>query len=293
MSSLSQSIYKTLAFFDAQDLPLTLMEVRIYLAPVAGEGQLNLSEIEKTLREELTDKIHHTSGFYFLAGRGELVSLRQQRYQISLRRFRKAKKYLGVLRLIPYLRAAAISGSQALLNSDHKSDIDLLIITAKNRIWLTRLLVSAYFQITGQRRHGKRIQNRFCLNHYLDEEATITADQNFYTAVEYASLIPVMGHEYFASFWQKNKWIENYLHRRVSEQGNTFFPGKKSRAQKVFEGMLDFTFGPALNYLAGKYQKRRIRMQEYILVSDKELSFHPGSRGQTVLGRFQENLQKI
>ena len=330
MVSLVKSIYSTLAFFDAQDLPLTLMEIRGYLVAVTphltsptrgeergvsfpqsfppldpdtpvgvdGEGkggvnlEANLSDIEKILQSELADKIHYANGFYFLAGRADLVVLRRQKYQISLGRMRKAKKMLSFLRFLPYLRAAAISGSLALLNSSGNSDIDLFIIVKKNRVWIARMFISLFFQLLGQRRHGQKISARFCLNHYLAADTLITRDKNLYTAVEYASLLPVLGEKEFVKFWQENSWIKIYLPDPRYQQANHFFKTNFSVWQKFAEAVLDCTIGPALNYLSGIYQKRRIKTQEYILVSDSELSFHPGSRGQKVLSQFQENLDR-
>lgn len=289
-----------MAFFDAQDLPLTLTElVNYFVAPSPSEEReglkvgVRLSQIEQTLQTELADRIGHDNGFYFLRGRSELVSLRNTRYRVSLQRFRKARKYLYWLGYIPYLRAVAISGSQALLNSTDNSDIDLFVITKKNRIWLARFLVSLYFQILGQRRYGAKIASRFCLNHYIEQDQSISQDQNLYTAVEYASLIPVFGKGELVKFWQKNDWISSFLASAQPEAGSHFFNFQFSAAQTVIEAILDYTIGPVLNFFAGLYQKRRIKLQEHILATDRELSFHPGSRGQKVLARFEDNLARF
>lgn len=309
---LRESIFKTLAFFDAQDMALTLVELRDYLvAPSPGEvgvpqkarsgfrgipegreaeggERSQLSEIEKVITIDLKAKVHCRKGFYFLAGREHLVSLRQQRYQVSLPRFEKCKKYLRPLRLMPYVRAVALSGSQALLASDEDSDIDLFIIVKKNRIWLVRALVSLYFQILGQRRYGQNINNRFCLNHYVSEDWEITWDRNLYTAVEYASLLPVVGREELKKFWRKNFWIREYLAEPILEEQNKFFQVEPSLFQKSLEWVLDLAIAPVLNYILGIYQKQRIKPGDHILVSDDELSFHPGSRGQNVLLNFRK-----
>lgn len=297
MSPLAQSIYQALAFFDAQDLPLTLLELSNYLvAPTPSEereGQqagVRLSDIEKVILNELAHKIGHKDGFYFLKGREKLLSQRQDHYRISLQRFRKARRYLRSLRFFPYLRAVAISGSQALLGADQQSDIDLFLITKRNRIWLTRMFVSLYFQLVRQRRHGLRIKGRFCLNHYLGEGLAVSQDQNLYTAVEYASFIPVIGEDKLERFWKQNVWVAEYLKNPLPERANMFFGYQFSWWQKVLEVFLDATVGPALNYLAGLYQKQRIKLGEYIIVTDEELSFHPGSRGQKVLAEYQRKL---
>lgn len=295
MTLLAQSIYKTLAFFDAQDLPLTLFEIKGYLVNSKEPlfffpSLLSLTKIQETLDAELSDKIDCQNGFCYLRGRAGLIKKRQRRYPVSLQRFRKARKFLAGLRYVPYLRAVAISGSLALLNCEENSDIDLFLIIKKNRIWISRLLVSLYFQVLGERRYEGHIKGRFCLNHYLSEDMEIRQDQNLYTATEYTSLLPVLGKDELMKFWQKNLWIGKFLLKPQPETSSVFFDFRFSFWQKAFEFILEFSIGPFLNWLSGQYQKKRIKMQEYILVSDEELSFHPSSRGQKVLAKFSENL---
>ena len=288
----------TLAFFDAQELPLTLIEVENYLcsppihglAPSNDLGPINrqatLNQINHTLKTELAARVGQSRGFYFLAGRDHLVASRIRRYRVSLLRLRSCRRYLLTLRHFPYLRAVALSGSLALLNSQPKSDIDLLIIVKKNRVWLARLFVSLYFQILRKRRYGAKIAGRFCLNHYLCEGIRIKEDRNLYTAVEYAALLPVLGSGRLRDFWAQNKWVRDFLPFAGFAAAGPFFGFETSRAARVFEKILDFTIGPFLNWASGVMQKARIRRQEHILVSDDELSFHPGSRGQRVLSKF-------
>ncbi|MDP3741419.1 MAG: hypothetical protein Q8R08_03810 [bacterium] len=302
MSPFAKSIYHTLAFFDAQDMPLTLMEIKDYLVHnplnppyLKGETRALVTEIELIIDDELGGMISHDSGFYFLAGRQGLVEIRNQKYRSSLKNFRKIKKYLHPLRFFPYLRAVAISGSGVLLNSTEDSDIDLFVLTKKNRIWFSRFLVSFYFQIIGQRRHGNKVKARFCLNHYVCEGLTLEKDRNLYTAVEYASLIPVLGEAVLKKFWQENLWIKDYLSFPAWSATSPFFPLPIGRGTKRVRGFTEAIFeltglGHLLNWLAGIYQKKRIKMQEHILVTDQELSFHPGSRGQKVLARFQSKI---
>jgi hypothetical protein len=290
MTLLAQSIYNTLAFFDAQDLPLTLVEIKTYLVASPSLREISLPEVQKVLAEALIGKIEQQNGFYFLSGRKELVALRQKRYRVSLAMLRKCRKYLWALRFFPYLRAVAISGSLALLNSDENSDIDLFLITKKNRIWVSRFLVSLYFQILGQRRYERHIKGRFCLNHYLSEDSEIRQDKNLYTAVEYASLLPVLGKEELIKFWRKNSWLQQFLRRPLPESRAIFFGLQFGFWRIFFEFILEYSIGPLINWVSGRYQKKRIKMQEYVLVSDCELSFHPDSRGQKVLARYQEKL---
>lgn len=285
---MTQSIFKTLAFFDAQNLALTLVEIQNYLLGARSE---DIQEIENTLRAELSARVGYSEGFYFLKGRGELAGLRQEYYRESLQRLRKAKKVLYFVRFIPYVRAVALSGSVALLGSHKDSDIDLFILTSPRRIWLARLFVSGYFQLLGLRRHGRNTKNRFCLNHYLAASEPIDRDKNLYTAVEYASLMPVLGRRELQKFWEANTWIKDYLPNATYESRMPYFDFERSFLARALEFIFDFTgIASLLNWLSGLYQKKRIRLEENIIVSDRELSFHPQSRGQQILTRFDKTV---
>ena len=122
MTPLGKSILSVLTFFDVQDMPLTLMEIRAYLiannpplSPLnlkgdkrgvkevkeGDEEELPLSQIKEVLETELANQVETDGVFYFLTGRSELCNKRKTRYQISLTRMRKTKKFAGFLRFIP------------------------------------------------------------------------------------------------------------------------------------------------------------------------------------------------
>jgi len=315
MTPLGKSILSVLTFFDVQDMPLTLMEIRAYLiannpplSPLnlkgdkrgvkevkeGDEEELPLSQIKEVLETELANQVETDGVFYFLTGRSELCNKRKTRYQISLTRMRKTKKFAGLLRFIPFVRAVAVSGSQAVLNSKESSDIDLFIIAAKGRIWLARLLVTAFLQALGQRRHGRRAKNRFCLNHYIEEGALISRDKNLYTAILYSNFIPVFGVARFLRFYEANGWIRQYVRDPVWESSNNFFGFEPPAAQKAAEIILEAgLIAPVLNFFSGLYQQRRIKQRDHVYVSARELAFHPDSKGQRILARYAARRAKF
>lgn len=185
---LKERILSTLRFFDFQDYPLTLLELQrflvtdlevlkklidmqgeIIISNFKKEQEITIDKILECLDSELQNFVENTLGFYHLAGRKPIVQSRLQNYFFGIKREKLIKKYIGGLKYIPFVRGAALAGSQAMGQEKEASDIDLLIITDPKYMWLARTLVTAYFQILGKRRHGRKIQNRFCLNHYLAE----------------------------------------------------------------------------------------------------------------------------
>ena len=104
------------------------------------------------------------------------------------------------------MRGAALAGSQAQGVQKPGSDIDLLIIVEPKFLWLGRTVVTFYFQLLGTRRHGKKIADRFCLNHYLAGVKTIGELKNLYTAWEYAKLRPLIYEGAVTEFQEKKQW---------------------------------------------------------------------------------------
>lgn len=282
---LKQAVLKTLIYFDIQDHPLTLIEVSKYLLrPEMGNtGTFKLSEILEVL-ENLTN-VQNFRGFYHFVGRQSIADKRWKSTLYSTPRMNRAQRFLPFLRHLPFVRAVAVSGSEAINNSGQNSDIDLLILVAPKRIWLARVLVTAYFQVLGIRRHGKHIANRFCLNHYVEQQKELTYDLNVYTATEYVSLIPYFGGANIYAFQKKNlHWISKYLIQPMLEQKET---PPASAFQKIPETLLGNVLGDALERMVGSIQKRRIRNERNIVIEKDELSFHPESKGQSVIRKFE------
>ncbi|MBI4225790.1 hypothetical protein HY612_01635, partial [Candidatus Roizmanbacteria bacterium] len=71
------------------------------------------------------------------------------------------KLYIKLLFLSPQIKLIGLSGSVAMLNADESHDIDLFIITAKNRLYTGRFIALILAQILGMRRRRHQInQNR-------------------------------------------------------------------------------------------------------------------------------------
>ncbi len=293
---LKDQILKTIKYFDIQDHCLTLLEIHKYLLtsqPVAENTENNSADLEQYSLSNILNNleglvaknlIQQHSGFYFISGRTDLVAKRLQNNFYATPRLKRAAKFLPFVRHIPFIRAVALTGSEALNNSKEGSDIDLLVLTKPGRIWLGRVFLTTYFQILGIRRHGDLVEDRFCLNHYIEEGKVISEDQNIYTAIEYVSLVPYFGAGEIYSFQKKNlNWIKKYLNQPQLVEYKT---KKASGWQKALEVLLDNTVGDYLEKLAGKMQRRRIEVRENIVVAPDELAFHPGSKGQQVLSKI-------
>jgi hypothetical protein len=288
-ADLSEQVLATVRYFDVQDHPVTVLEVWKYLMASADAAQrvdlrADVRDILLVLESNLAGKIEALDGFYFLPGRSSLVKQRLRNNFYATPRLKRASRYLKFVRHVPFIQAVALTGSEAITNSKQGSDIDLIIITEPGRMWLGRLAITAYFQLTGLRRHGRYVADRFCLNHYVAGAHRLSGDHNVYTAVEYVSLIPYFGGDSIHEFQQKNlDWISQYLAQPYLVQYET---PRKSWFSRATSALFANAFGNWLDAAVGKLQARRIEMQDYITVAPDELSFHPGSKGQQVLAKL-------
>jgi len=241
--------------------------------------------IIRCLETECKNEIETEKGFYVLKGRRELVAKRLENYLFGIGRERLIRKYAPFFRYIPFVRGVALAGSQALGQQKKSSDIDLFIVTDPEFLWLARTLVTGYLHLTGKRRYGNFITDRFCLNHYIAAPKEVQEFKNLYTASEYIKLRPLVYPGSIYRFQYNNKqWIgqlfpnAEFLKTPLDRQ---------SGIQKILEQVLANKFGFWLEQKLKSWQLPKIRTQEkFIVVKDDELSFHPQSKQQELLAEF-------
>lgn len=301
---LAARVVNTLRFFDLQKLPLTAFEIYTYLiadvetlktkvderfelkahatiATPAVHFDTVLTQLYILTREE---KIICKNGFYALPGKEQHIVDRQRNYLHGLHRERLVRRFLVPTKYIPFVRGIALAGSQALGQQRTTSDIDLLIITDSNHMWIARTLLSAWFHILGVRRHGKKIANRFCLNHYLANPREVDAERNLYKAMEYTKLRPVVRAEGIYAFQKANEqWIQQFFPNVSFDQKVT---EKPSRLQRFLEKIFLSEAGTWLEATLEDMQLKRIQQDQFVFVREDELSFHPGSKHEVLLKDF-------
>ncbi len=307
---LKDRILTTLKFFDLQDIPLTGFEVYKYLLndlekikPFLGSdwevtglansknsNPASLDQILECLTELSGEEVETTHGYYYLKSRGEsFVEKRLRNYEYGLKRERRIERFSAGVRHLPFIRGVALGGSQALGQYKEGSDIDLLVITDSNFLWLGRVFITLYFQILGVRRYHSHIANRFCLNHYLAGPKQLNEDRNIYTAMEYFRLRPLYASWAIAEFKNNNfSWMRLFFSNLALAKTIAELP---SQIQKVLEKVLNNSFGRQLERLSRFILLRHIQTGELIFVTNDELSFHPHSRKSHLFDAFFEGQQ--
>lgn len=123
------------------------------------------------------------------------------------------KKYLPWLIAAPYTRAIFLSGSIAAGCPKPASDIDLVVVAQKNRVWLNRFFLELITWLLGRRRDKRNFKNKFCFNIFLSNQKTFLPHQDFVGASCYKFLKPAWAADQseIKNFWQTNNWIENFF----------------------------------------------------------------------------------
>jgi hypothetical protein len=202
-SSLREAIRWTVAYSSIFDFPLTRDEVyRFLVAPGGSRADVDAA-IEDELRQG-TD-IETNGQFLYPAGQSSLVLTRLRRSVYAGRSWKHARFYAWLIWMLPYVRMVGVTGSLAMNNVEDGGDIDLMIVTERGRLWLTRGMVLIVVRLAQARGHI------LCPNYFISLRALAIGEQNLYSAHELAQLTPIHGRKAAQRLWAKNAWCHEYL----------------------------------------------------------------------------------
>ncbi len=300
-SKIQTAILKTISFFDVLEWPLTISEIQKNL----WQEKVTFDEVKMTVIG-LSDVISSSQNFYFLHGRNELVQKRKQGYIYSWSKLKSAVFLIQFLRFIPGLRLVAICNSVAIGNIKSTSDIDLLIVTAAKRLWLTRFFVTMAVHLLGMRRHGLNISNRFCLSFYLSEEElnleNILLPRDPYFAYWLATLFVIYDiGDIHKKLLSENSWLNNFLPNMVPIMPSSRFRINVSSVAKWYDSFFYDSWVEGLESRARSLQFEIMKRKEVILpspgasvvITDKMLKFHEEDRRQFFYSEWQRRLVNL
>jgi hypothetical protein len=307
--NLDKNILSTIAYYDVFNYPLTSFEVWKYLLSWNAEREtednkekISLADVCAALdSEEIKKHIEECRGFYFLKGRQALVEQRIERNKISETKYEIVGKAVFWLRLVPYVRMIGVTGRLAMKNAVSASDLDLLIVIKKGRMFTGRLLVTFMAQMIGRRRYAEKIADRVCLNYYIADCSLSTDLKDLYSSSEYSFIMPVYGFGMFQEFQKQNVWIRKYRANFRPDAVGGLRIVEDSGISRTIKQMLEFLLDHRL-LEAGlkKWQMRRIvrdprtcKAGSAVTANDDTLIFLPDPQGPEVFQRFQERMESL
>jgi len=217
----ARAVLVTIAYPDQFLYPLTFDEIctrclRIELK----DTTLSVNKITDAIAVLLTAKliqsqVHLSKTYYFLQGRSDLVQTRLGRARIAQQKEAQMAQLLRFLVKLPSVHAVYLTGSQAMNSADEESDIDFMIVTAPQRLWMTRILVSIFAQLQGKRRSWNNEEpGSWCFNLWLDTDhlKVVASKQDAYRAHEvFQAKLLWEKNRVGELFKNKNKWIDKYF----------------------------------------------------------------------------------
>jgi len=163
-----------------------------YLTTNDSQTQLSRSEMEQTS----ADKLNSASGFANL-----------------------------LTRVIPFIRTVAVTGSVAYGSASKWDDIDLFIVTKRNRLWISALLTLVLVRLNKLLILRPPHLSRFCLSYVHDEQAFLNESQrnrsNPLFARELLKAKPVAGEMEYRKILEDNDWVADLYSRPYLEKLRT------------------------------------------------------------------------
>lgn len=300
---LSKNILATVTYYDVMDYPLTSFEIWKYLINQERDhGSVpssSLSEITEFLREgKRSSRICEQDGFYFLAGREGLVRKRISMEKISVGKLKRMRRLARWLSCIPYVRMLGATGSLAMKNGSRESDWDIFLVLRKGKIWTGRTIVTLFLHLIRKRRHGKKVQDRACLNYFITDDNLEIGTKDLFSAHEYRYFIPLFNLPLFRKFQLANRWIREYQPNFDLLTLPSRWTLREQGVSKKWRWLLEtfFNLFDLEQWLSG-WQKEKIRRNpktalegSLIEANDRALIFLPNPRGPRVFQKFKERL---
>lgn len=254
MTNLDHSIKKTITYAGYFNFSLSIDEIYLWLI-----------SSKRVSKEKIISK-------YINKIKKKQLSKKRQKELLSIEKIKQAKKIALVLSRIPTILMIAVTGSVAVNNTSKDDDIDLMIVTKNNSLWITRLITTFIISFTGRRRYPKsskkKSANTFCLNLWL-EEKSLKIDKNnrnLYTAHEVLQIVPVYDSlNTYNNFIKQNSWAKKYL-------ANAYYEKTKNTSINTTRtglSMSSVVYFP-LNFLA--YCLQRVYMNSKI--TTEKISFN-------------------
>lgn len=310
-------ILNTITYFDLFDYPLSLTEIYRYLFTGGMQGgEFSLLEIEECLKNSEFLKKHispATRGFYFLKNRESIIETRLERYNLSAKKFKIARRAVRIFKYLPFIKTVAVCNSLGSNNAREDSDVDLFIITEANRIWLTRLLLITLIFILGLRPTLDKTKDKICLSYYittehLDISDTRILNDDIHLVLWLAGFVRLYERDdYFNKFYQaNNEWLKKYLPNWQPHQ-----PGYRRRVEdnflsrasyKVGEFLAQKEYGDYFDSLAKQLQIKymsqhkkdlAVRHKNWVIIEDDILKFHVNDRRQQYLDLFEQKINSF
>lgn len=239
LTPLSQSIVKTLLYYDIFNYPLKVNEIYRFL----DSKNMNETEIDGELKFLCDRHLVFKFGDFFSLQNSERNVIRRVKGNDQAKKYLEIAKQKGKLIMqFPFVSAVMASGSLSKEFMDENSDIDFFIATKPGRLWIARTLLILYKRLFLFNSH-----KYFCVNYFVDTDHMGIEERNIFTATELATVIPLYGAEYYQKLHQTNSWVTEIFPNYHPRSIDGVPPSIQTGMRKLIEKLIDIFFGNVVN----------------------------------------------
>jgi hypothetical protein len=282
------AIARSVIYASLFDYPLTLDQLHVSLIESEQTPEEILAVFDGS--ESLQHVVEYRDGFFFPAGRDDLLSERRRREGRSLRFLDRQRRMLQLICAIPFTRTVALSGSIAHLNLEADGDLDLFIVTGGPRVWTVTLAAIVLTRILGRR-------GDLCINFVLADSHLRLEPCDLFTANQVIHLKPLIGAEVLTTLRAENPFIARiYPNAAIDGAPGAFgwtFPrwlGHAKRASELILGLPAPLLEMACRQMYGWHLRRKAatwRSPDQVRLQSDYLKLHTRSHRHTVIERFE------
>ena len=312
MKYLDQEIINVIKYFSIFDYAPTLDEVYTFCKKKTSRNTLkttlfNLAR-QKKLKIIRNRKLNIENDFKYTLGGYSIKQIKSSKLKIKISNKKlknwRFRLYVKLISFFTQIKLVGLSGSISMMNANEDDDIDLFIITARNRLFTGRFISIILSQLLGLRRYrhsGKRpddarkesileslsswtpqndkeqYKDKVCLNLFFDERELLIPKfkQTEFVAHEALQMKPIINKDgTYERFLKKNKWIfKIFPNARLVSSIQYKVSSKKILNTKYF--ILN-TLNNWLENLLKKQQMKLInRHRTSEIITGNQLWFHP------------------
>ena len=286
---------KTLIYADLFDFPLTKKELwqRLIWQKENPPKRKLFEKVLKNLvkKKKIAKKQVQGKDYYFLPGRQRIIGLRRRREKEVQRKLKKIQRLVKILSFCPWVWLIGLSGSVAANNARPKDDIDLFIITAPRRLWLTRLWLILVLELLRVRRRprDKRFANKICLNLFLSADYLdyFSYQPDLFLAYEILQLKPLFQRKkIYQQFLEANQWLTRFLPQGCKTIGSrqSLLSQKNSGLTRLGNCFEQWAYRGQLWWM----KRRRTREKALPFLA----AFHPKNLRKKILRQFSAKVAK-
>jgi len=291
LSVLSKDILRSLLYFNIFKFPLKIEEL-FYNSSIKNISIVEVTEEVNTLMQMGMVKKEED---YFFVSDNISIQKRIEGGKMSNNSMELAHRVGCFIACFPFVRGVFISGSLSKGYMDGKSDIDFFVVTAPNRLWLSRTLLVLFKKL-----FLFNSRKFFCPNYFIDTDHLEIPDQNIFTAKELNYLIPIYNSSVYRKLLESNEWREDFM-PNFPARSSLIYSGRLW-SKDFWETLLDGRLGDKLDDFCMKITERFWRKKYKAIFGKDAVSirckkyvskFHPKGYQNKVIEKYKQSIRNF